>query len=365
MKKTFFIVIAILVSSLSSTAGERNKDWQYTPHSQLNLINKLMPTENPLARLDSARYDKLNEKEKMMCNCSTGHVFSFTTNSSFVGVRASFSYHSDGTISAANSSRGFDLYIEKNGAWVWAGSAAATRELNVENDYIVGSGLGTGAKKCLLYLPHSSHLCSLEAITESGSDIQPAPSPFAGRVAVYGSSFTHGAGCSRCGMLYTAQLARMTGYNFINMGFSGEAWMQGYFADILIEAEDIDAYLFDCFSNPTTEVIRRNLFPFIEKFQEGKPGVPLIFMKTAFREIRLIDEKRNKLEAEKMAVADSLMKFAVRKYKNVYYISSTNTIGKYHECTTDGTHPDNHGYTLWAESISKDLRRILKKCITQ
>lgn len=365
MKKTFFIVIAILVSSLSSTAGERNKDWQYTPHSQLNLINKLMPTENPLARLDSARYDKLNEKEKMMCGCSTGHVFSFSTNSSFVGVRACFTRISDSSISAANCARGFDLYIEKDGEWLWAGSVAATREINVENDYMVGSGLGDKEKRCLLYLPHSSHLCSLEVITEPGSDIQPAPSPFAGRIAVYGSSFTHGAGCSRCGMLYTAQLARMTGYNFINMGFSGEAWMQGYFADILIEAEDIDAYLFDCFSNPTPEVIRRNLFPFIEKFQKGKPGVPLIFMKTAFREIRLVDEERNEFEAAKMAVADSLMKIAVKKYKNVYYISSTDTVGKYHECTTDGIHPDSHGYTLWAESVKKDLCRILRKHIIQ
>ena len=364
MSSRILTIIAILVSSVTY-AGERNKDWNYTSYSELNLINKLMPTENPLARLDSARYKDLNEKEKEMCNCSTGHVFSFTTNSSFVGVRASFSYHSDGTISAANSSRGFDLYIEKDGAWVWAGSAAATREINVENDYVVGSGLGTGEKKCLLYLPHSSHLSSLEVITESGSDIQPAPSPFAGRIAVYGSSFTHGAGCSRCGMLYTAQLARMTGYNFINMGFSGEAWMRTNFADILIEAEDIDAYVFDCFSNPTADVIKQNLFPFIEKFQEGKPGVPLIFMKTAFREIRLVNEEREMSEAAKMAVADSLMKIAVKKYKNVYYISSTNTVGKYHECTTDGIHPDNHGYTLWAESIRKDICRILKKYIIQ
>ena len=61
-----------------------------------------------------------------------------------------------------------------------------------------------------------------------------------------------------------------------------------------------------------------------------------------------------------MQMADSLMAIAVKKYKNVYYIVP-NPTNKEHTTTVDGVHPDNYGYTLWAESIRKPLLKILRK----
>lgn len=60
-----------------------------------------------------------------------------------------------------------------------------------------------------------------------------------------------------------------------------------------IEALDVDAFLFDAFSNPGAATMEKRLFPFIEKLQAAHPG--------------------------------------------------------------------DHGYTLWAESIQKPLKRILRK----
>lgn len=54
------------------------------------------------------------------------------------------------------------------------------------------------------------------------------------------------------------------------------------------------------------------------------------------------------------------MKEACRKYDNVYFIQPDAT-DSMHETSADGTHPSDHGYTLWAQSIRKPMLKILKK----
>ena len=68
-----------------------------------------------------------------------------------------------------------------------------------------------------------------------------------------------------------AQLSRKTGLHFINLGCSGHSTLQSYFAEPLADA-DVDAFLFDAFSNPTSKEIEERLFPFIEIIQEKNPG---------------------------------------------------------------------------------------------
>ena len=152
----------------------------------------------------------------------------------------------------------------------------------------------------------------------------------------------------------------MTGLQFLSLGCSGNSKLQPYFADVLA-AVDADAFVFDGFSNPSAQLIKERLFPFIEKIQAAHPGVPLIFQKTIWRESRSFSLAAEKNEAAKMAMADSLMKIACKKYKDVYWITNTDASMKSHDSSVDGVHPTNHGYTLWAESVRKPIVKILKK----
>ena len=152
----------------------------------------------------------------------------------------------------------------------------------------------------------------------------------------------------------------MTGIQFLSLGCSGNSKLQPYFADVLA-ATDADAFVFDAFSNPSVEQIKERLFPFIEKVQAAHPGVPLIFQKTIRRESRNFNVASERFEAERMQVADSLMRIACRKYKDVYWVDCTNASVKSHDTSVDGIHPTNYGYTLWAESVRKPITRILKK----
>ena len=69
---------------------------------------------------------------------------------------------------------------------------------------------------------------------------------------------------------------------------------------------------------------------------------------------------KTKNEQAKMDMAASLMKEAVKKYDNVYFVIP-NTGKDARESSVDGTHPSDMGYMAWARSIEKPILKILKK----
>ena len=354
------MVSTILPFNDVSAQTPRDVRIQFTDASTLTLVGKLMPgTPNPFHRVDTVRFKGFTKGENTQVRMCTGMSVAFTTSSSVISVKAKYGQRQSPLNCSAFAARGFDLYIKKDGAWTYAASAAPA-ENALEKAFEIIRNMDSSRKECLLYLPIYSELLSLEIGVEEGSGIEPLPMPFRHRVAIFGSSYTHGSSTSRPGMTYPAQLTRMTGIQFLSLGCSGNSKLQSYFADVLA-ATDADAFVFDAFSNPSVEQVKERLFPFIEKVQAAHPGVPLIFQKTIRRESRNFNVASERFEVERMQVADSLMRIACRKYKDVYWVDCTNASVKSHDTSVDGIHPTNYGYTLWAESVRKPITRILKK----
>jgi len=256
------------------------------------------------------------------------------------------------------SLRGYDLYIKKDGEWLYAASKANGAGKEDENLVLIKDMDGS-MKECMLYLPIYSEEYSVKIGVQEGAVIEAIESPFRHRIGIFGSSYTQGISTSRPGMSYPMQLMRMTGLQFLSLGCSGNCKMQPYFADVLCDA-DVDAFVFDCFSNPDAKMIEERLFPFIEKIQAAHPGKPLIFQQTIYREGRNFSQSVEAKESAKQAMAEKLMKEAVKKYDDVYFIQ-TNATDAMHTTSVDGIHPSDHGYTLWAQSIRKPILKILKK----
>lgn len=354
-------IFSLCVAALLALPGLYAQDYHYIEASELTLTGKVFPdTPNPYHRLDTTRFHGFNKEELKLVLESSGIAVAFRTDSPSIRVLPVYvrPYFGGGTTGFAG--RGFDLYIKKDGKWLWAASGlqndnALDKPVNLIKD------MDGGVKECLLYLPVRSEMASVKIGVEEGCLLEPLPQPFRHRVAVFGSSFTHGASTSKAGMAYPSILSRETGIQFLNLGVSGRCRMQDYFAAALSEAPDVDAFLFDTFSNPTPEEIRERLFPFIEAIQAAHPGKPLIFQQTIYRERRNFNLQADRYERERMAVVAQLMKEACRKYKDVYFITSTNATSPDHYTSVDGTHPGDYGYTLWARSIKKPVLRILKK----
>ena len=175
------------------------------------------------------------------------------------------------SIPEASLPAGYDLYIKKDGKWLWAAAGAAPLNKEQDYNYVILKNMDNTEKECLLYLPLFSEENSIQIGVQEGATITKGEAPFRHRIGIFGSSFTHGVSSSRPGMTYPAQFTRNTGIQMLSIGCSGNCKMQTYFADALADA-DVDAFVFDSFSNPDAAMIKERLFPFIEKLQAAHPG---------------------------------------------------------------------------------------------
>ena len=354
MKRTVLSLLAALL------CGQLLFGQVVTEASDLTLTGKLMPTPNPYHRVDTVKYKGFTSAENRQVRASAGMAVAFATDSPFIKIRleGNLSYRAKNTMYLATN--GVDLYIREKGEWLWAAACAPSMKKEKENEpVLLLENMVPGEKQCLMYLPIYCDLSSVQIITAEGSTIRPLENPFRHRVAIFGSSYTQGISTSRAGMAYPCQFSRHTGIQMLPLGCSGNCRMQPYFADVLVDV-DADAFVFDAFSNPPAAQIEERLFPFIERLSAAHPGKPLIFQQTIYREKRNYDTRVARVEAQKQHTADSLMKIAVKKYPDVYFIQ-TNATSKLHESSVDGIHPDDYGYYLWSRSIEKPLLRILRK----
>jgi len=355
MKKPVLIILAAFLFWHIGSA----QDYVFVDATRLTFAGKLFPdTPNPYHRVDAEKFSGFSKSELAQVKMSAGVIIAFRTDSPSISVRPYYTKEpTAGGTTAPLSKKGFDLYAKADGKWLWAGCTLSSKSGSQKN--ILNSN-NRGMTDYLLYLPLFMELDRLEIGIWEGYVIEPADSPFRHRIGVFGSSFTHGYSTSRPGMTYSAQLSRMTGLQFLNLGCSGNSKLQTYFADVLAAA-DVDALVFDSFSNPTAEMIQERLFEFIEIIQASHPDIPLIFQKTIRREARNFNEIMMAKEEAKQEMAEIMMRKACRKYKNVFYVTDTNATDEYHETTVDGTHPGDYGYTLWARSVKYPIVEILSR----
>ena len=359
MKKLLTIVALAFASAMLSAQTPKNVVYEFTEASDLNLIGKIhKDTPNPYHRVDTVKYKGFTVGENRQVRCPAGLAVLFKTNSTSISVKTEYGWEYNAVNTMPIAYRGYDLYIKDGDQWLWAGSGA-TKPENGKDNLVIVKDMDKTEKECMLYLPIYSEVYSVKIGTDKGSKIEALESPFRHRIGIFGSSFTHGISTSRPAMSYPMQLMRWTGLQFLSLGCSGNCKMQPYFGEVLCDAE-VDALVFDAFSNPNAKMIEERLFPFIEQLQKSHPDIPLLFQQTINRERRNFNTSVEASENAKQEMAAKLMKEACKKYKNVYFIQ-TDATDELHETSVDGTHPGDYGYTLWAKSIEKPLLKILKK----
>ncbi|MCQ2164100.1 MAG: SGNH/GDSL hydrolase family protein [Bacteroidales bacterium] len=359
MKRKILTLFFAAAAVMASAQNPKDVKLKFIEASDLNLAGKIFyDTPNPYHRVDTVRFKGFTDVENLQVRESSGIACTFRTDSRIITVKTVYGTPGWPQNGNAFSGRGYDLYIRKDGRWVYAESGVAP-DNDLEQNYILIKDMDPVEHECLLYLPLYSEVNSVKIGVEEGSRIE-AFMPFRHRIAIFGSSYTLGSSTSRSGMTYPALFSRATGIQLLSLGCSGNCKLQDYFCDVLCAAEDVDAFVFDASSNPSPSTMEERLFPFIEKLKAAQPGKPLTFQRTIRRESRNFSNANEEYEARKMRMADSLMAIAVKKYDDVYYISP-DASSPDHNATVDGTHPDNYGYSLWEKSIEKPLLKILRK----
>lgn len=359
MKKILsFVSCAFIFLSLGA------QETRYHNAAGLNIIGKAIPTSRDFTRIDTAAY-KFNSStiDEFACH-STGLAVLFATDSPFIKAKWQTSGKNASENMTAIAQKGLDLYIRQDGEWIFAG--VGRPEMDKGPEYAMHSGtivkdMAPGRKECLLYLPLYDRLDSLFIGVGEDSYIEPLDNPFRFRIVVKGSSVTHGLAASRPGMSYAARFGRDNGFHCFNLGFSGQSKLQEEYARYLADIEDVDAFIFDAFSNPSAELIHENFDRFVDIIRASHPEVPLIFMQTERRESRNFDTWREGFESDKQAAAEKAVRERMKTDKHIYFIPSDDFLGDDHIATSDGSHPTDLGFTRMLDSISPKILKILRK----
>lgn len=365
MKKIISLAI-VFAAAFAAISAASAQNYDYTEASDLTIIGKLMPgkTANPYHRVDTTVYKGFTKRENQMVRQTSGMGCVFKTNSRSISILTEYGEMDDPTNTSIISARGYDLYIRQDGKWLWAASGVSPRKDPAKALTLIKEMDGS-EHECLLYFPTFSEEYSIKIGVEEGSSLSAIENPFRHRIAIWGSSFTHGSSTSRAGMTYPAQFSRATGLQLLSLGCSGRCMLQDYFCNVLVDV-DAEAFVFDTFSNPSAKLIRERLVPFIDRMIAAHPGKPLIFQQTIYRERRNFNTEEDSKEQAKMDMAAQIFKEIKstpegrKKYKDVYFIFPEACPAS-HEASVDGIHPDNYGYTLWMQSVQKPIVKILRK----
>ena len=356
--KSILATIAVALMTMSVSAQKIN----YVDASTLNICGYTLKSESkPYARFDHTRYAVPNKHIEGMCKYSTGLYVMFSTDSKTIMAKWKWVKRGMGNNMTPILQRGLDLYIEKDGKYMFVGVGRPSGSHDkCESTWKLAKNMPEGTKKCMLYLPCWCELTDLQIGIEEGTSIAGIESPYKYTVLTHGSSITHGASASRPGMTYAARMSRYLGVDFVNFGFSGECKLQPEFAKIIAETE-ADAYMFDAFSNPSAKEIRERLEPFIKTITEAHPDKVFIFLQTHMREDTLFDEKWRNANLERRATVRELMPQMEKKYKNVIFLDGENITSNDYDGTIDGAHPSDLGFDKFIKTYLPRVKKILKK----
>jgi len=213
----------------------------------------------------------------------------------------------------------------------------------------------SGTLECRLYLPLYNSVKWLEIGVPEGSHITFAKDESQKPIVVYGTSIAQGACASRPAMAWSTILERETGYQVINLGFSGNGRMEPQLFDLLNEI-DAGMYIIDCLPNLEAES------PIVELTLDGchklreRHDCPIL----------LVEHNGNpgdQATDEKVSVENSKLKEAYRKLleegvAGIHYLS-VEEVDFTPECTVEGVHPNDVGMRRIADAHLAKMAGIL------
>lgn len=354
MKKIIALQLFLSLVYVQVSFGQFN----YTPAESLTIGGKMMPTQNPFHRVDTANHSGLPARMKQLFTHGTGMFISFKSNTTSISLKWCVTNARALPYMTSFSNKGFDIYVKENGKWQFAGVAAPTGTCSEKK---IVENMREGEKEFILYLPVYDEIRSLEIGIEKKASIKPMPDPFRKRILIYGSSIVQGAGVSRSGMAYPAQLSRQTGLNFINFGLSGMAKMEPEVADI-VASVDADAYILDCVPNSAPSEIKQRTAYLVKTIREKHPKAPIIVMQTILRESGYVNQRVGKyVKDQNVAIQNEVLSLLNSGIKDLYFITSEQLLGNDHEGSIDGTHPNDLGYFRMVSVLKNEVTQILNK----
>ncbi len=295
---------------------------------------------------------------------SAGLYLRFRSDSPDIWCRWTSTFGNSMNHQALCGTRGVDLYILNNGKWRFAGSGRPRPSDKTTEALLIGN-MEPQMREYMLYLSLYDGISDLEIGVDSlfvleGPQVE---SPRVEKpIVMYGTSILQGGCASRPGMAFTSIISRRLDREVINLGFSGNAFLDMEIASLMASVEDPAIYVFDYVPNASADLIREKGEAFFRIVRDAHPDVPVLFLEDPhFSGYGLDAHITTEIDRKNAAQRELFDKLRSQGEKRIYYLPSEDEIGYDGEAFVDGIHFTDLGMMRYADWITPVLRKRMLK----
>lgn len=315
-------------------------------------------TEPRFKRLPDELAASISSKiESLSLNTSGGRV-RFSTDSSYIAIRAEMPLMTHMAHMALCGSAGFDLYVDDpDSGYSRYRKTFVPSPSAVDGFESVFSFPERKMRYITVHFPLYSDVTNLfiglqeDAVLGEGLHYRKELP-----IVYYGSSITQGGCASRPGNAYTNTVSRNLQLDHINLGFSGnclgEEAMANYIASLPMLAFVSD-YDHNALNPDRLRETHQRLYDII---RDKHPEIPYIMISRPSFEGNV---RNSRLMRD--VIMDTLRHARDNGDDNIWFIDGPSIFrGRFTDsCTVDGTHPNDLGFALFAEKVEDELRHAL------
>lgn len=309
---------------------------------------------NGFIRMPKEIADSVSEPVSNLSKNTAGGRVRFKTNSGHIGVKVVFNESVSVGCMAPAGVFGFDAYSGEKyiGTFIPPYYAKNSYECEIP---VYDNELKNITINFPLYMSIESVNIGLDddAVVES-----PESYSIEKPVIFYGSSITQGAAASRPGLCYESILSRRFDFDFINLGFAGNAKGEKNMAEY-IASLDFSVFVLDYDHNADDDIYLKNThYDFYKIIRDKHPAAPIILMSQPDYEI---GNEQKKLR--RCTIMETYTTALRNGDKNIYFIDGASMFdaGPRADCMVDGVHPNDRGMYLMAEKLSYVIQHIFTK----
>lgn len=356
MKLCRLIFFLSIFSFSSFISGET----KYYDAAQFPLIGKITNnTETRYERLPSYLKDKTRPPVWDLGKNTSGMAIRFRSNSTSISAKWDLYQDRNMNHMTATGIKGLDLYAWTKDHWQFVNTGRPTGK---SNEQTIIANMIPEEREYMLYLPLYDGVTSLSiGIDSTGFILPPAlDEPDTKHpVICYGTSITQGGCASRPGMSYSNILMRKFNREFINLGFSGNGQLDFEIAEVMAKRHDASLFVLDFVPNVNVKQLKEKTADFVRILRDENPETPILLVESIIFPHMKFDQSMQQVVLEKnTALREEYQKLKQKGYKNLYYLSSDNLIGKDGEATVDGIHLTDLGFERISEKLYQAIKRI-------
>lgn len=309
-------------------------------------------------RMPAKVAEMVSPEVALLNGCTAGARVRFSTDSRKFFLRAKLGIYGNLPHMPMSGARGFVLNELRKGREHWVASLMPQQPEAREFEGVAELA-GGRMRDYVLYLPLYEMVYGLELGFEEGARIASGGNyreelP----ILYYGSSITQGGCASRPDTSYQAIIAKRTGLDYINLGFSGNAKGERAIAEYLAATPCL-AFVYDYdFNSPNADEYERTHYALYEIFRKMQPKTPILLVSRP-------NPERNPERARRKEIIERTFARAKEEGdKNIDYLDGYLLFGNRDRdlCTVDGTHPTDLGFYRMADKIGARILKLLRHC---